>query len=193
MGELVQTLILVALAELGDKTQLMALAFATRYRLSTVITGIVVAVMLVTLFSAGLGGLLGAALPRMWITVAAGLAFLGFGVWTLRGHDDDDADQTARSGAERLGPFLTVVVTFFLAEMGDKTMLATVALASHTGALIPVWIGSTLGLLLADGLAIAAGALAGRALPQRLIRLVAGGLFIVSGVVVLLELFRSGE
>jgi putative Ca2+/H+ antiporter (TMEM165/GDT1 family) len=188
MSELLQALVLVTLAELGDKTQLMALAFAARYPIRTVIAGIVVAIMLVTLFSAGLGGLLGAALPRDWITLGAGVAFLGFGVWTLRGKDEDDHESTSSAG--RLGPFLTVVLTFFLAEMGDKTMLATVALASHTGALVSVWIGSTLGLLLADGLAIAAGAMAGRALPRRLIRLLAGGLFILSGLFVLLELFR---
>lgn len=191
MSELIQTLVLVALAELGDKTQLIALAFAARFRTRTVVSGIVVASSLVTLFSAGLGGLLGAALPRTWITLAAGLAFLGFGVWTLRGQDEGEGE--AERGPERFGPFLTVVLAFFLAEMGDKTMLATVALASHTQALIPVWMGATLGLLLADGLAIAIGAVAGRALPHRFIRIVAGGLFIISGLVVLGELVRSAE
>lgn len=174
-----QSLAFIALAEMGDKTQLVALAFAARYPARLVIGGITAATLVVHLVSVGLGEALGIAFPRQWIGTAAGLAFIGFGIWTLRGDSLDEADRSARS---RFGPFLTVAVTFFLAELGDKTMLATVTIASQQRSFVAVWLGSTFGMVLADGLAIVLGSVAGKRLPERAIQLVSAGVFIVSGV-----------
>ena len=123
-----QSLLFIALAEMGDKTQLVALAFATRFSARVVLAGIFVATLLVHLFSVAIGEVLGVALPTFWLTLAAGVAFIGFGLWTLRG---DTARRRPVRRARRFGPFVTVAVAFFLAELGDKTMLATVTLASQ--------------------------------------------------------------
>ncbi|WBB52696.1 TMEM165/GDT1 family protein [Verrucosispora sp. WMMD573] len=170
----------IFVAELGDKSQLMALAFATRYRTAPVLIGITVATTAVHLASVAIGHGLGAALPTGWISLLAGLAFLGFGAWTLRGDrlTEDDERRAARGGRSAV---ITVGVAFFLAELGDKTMLATITLATQYG-WFGTWIGSTIGMVAADALAIIAGRLLGRKLPERTIRYGAATLFAVSGV-----------
>jgi putative Ca2+/H+ antiporter (TMEM165/GDT1 family) len=134
--------------------------------------------------SVGVGYLLGAALPTFWITVAAAVAFLAFGLWTLRG---DDLTLAEQEKAQRTGSsaVLAASVAFFLAELGDKTMLATITLAAQYqgwGGVIGVWAGSTVGMVVADGLAIIAGRLLGRSLPDRAIRVGAAVLFFAFGV-----------
>src|SRR3954470_2340427 len=113
-----QSLVFIALAEMGDKTQLVALAFATRFSARVVLAGVFAATLAVHLFSVAIGELLGLALPTFWISIAAGLAFIGFGIWTIRGDNVDDEETQKHS---RFGPFMTVAITFFLAELGDKT------------------------------------------------------------------------
>jgi putative Ca2+/H+ antiporter (TMEM165/GDT1 family) len=174
-----QSLFFITLAEMGDKTQLVSLAFAARFSARVVLAGVFLATLLVHLVSVGLGELLGIMLPERWISLAAGVAFIGFGLWTIRG---DTLADTERRAEHRLGPLLTVAITFFLAELGDKTMLATVTLASQQRAFVPVWLGSTLGMVVADGIAILAGTVVGRRLPERAIRLGAAAVFIISGV-----------
>jgi putative Ca2+/H+ antiporter (TMEM165/GDT1 family) len=174
-----QSLFLIALAEMGDKTQLVALAFATRFSARLVLAAIMAATLLVHLFSVAIGEALGLIIDPFWLTIAAGLAFIGFGLWTLRG-DTLDTDDASKS--RRFGPFLTVAIAFFLAELGDKTMLATVTLASQFREAFPVWIGSTLGMVAADGLAVLVGLVAGRRLPVRAIKFGSASVFIISGV-----------
>jgi putative Ca2+/H+ antiporter (TMEM165/GDT1 family) len=184
-----QSLIFIALAEMGDKTQLVAMAFAARFSARLVLAGVFAATLAVHLFSVAIGEVLGLALPTFWIAIAAGLAFIGFGIWTIRGDELDDEEKQHR---ERFGPFMTVAITFFLAELGDKTMLATITLASQLQDFIPVWLGSTLGMVVADGLAIVVGAVAGRKLPERAIKLTAAAIFILSGIVTLASAFGYG-
>ena len=172
----------VFVAEMGDKTQLVALAFATRYAANTVLAGVAGATLLVHLFSVLIGEVLGASLPAFWVTLLAGTAFIGFGVWTLRG-DELRADE--RLHERRVGPLLTVAVAFFLAELGDKTMLTTVAIASQRGDFVAVWLGSTVGMVAADGLAIVVGNVLGRRLPERVITYGAALIFVVTGLVML--------
>ncbi|HEY7061445.1 MAG TPA: TMEM165/GDT1 family protein [Chloroflexota bacterium] len=188
MAAFVQSLLVVFLAEMGDKTQLVSLAFATRYPPLTVLAGVFVATLAVHLFSVGIGELLGLTLPLFWIHILAGLAFIGFGVWTLRGDTIDDEEVRPKP---RLGPFLTVASTFFVAELGDKTMLATVTIASQQQAFVPVWLGSTLGMVIADGLAIRLGVVAGKRLPARAIQLGAAAIFLGFGVWTLVETMRG--
>lgn len=182
-----QSLLFIAIAEMGDKTQLVSLAFATRFRIPVVIGGIFVATLLVHVVSVGIGGVLGLTLPGTWIAVAAGIAFIGFGVWTLRG---DKADEAEKSKTSRYGAFATVAMTFFLAELGDKTMLTTVTLASRYQTFVDfvlVWLGSTLGMVLADGLAIIVGIALGKRLPEKAIRYGAAGIFIGTGIATLIS------
>ena len=177
----------VFVAELGDKSQLMALAFATRYRALPVLVGITIATTAVHLISVAVGHGLGAALPTGWIALVAALAFVGFGAWTLRG-DRLTAGERAKAERATGSAVLTSAVAFFLAELGDKTMLATITLATQHGWL-GTWIGSTLGMVAADALAILVGRLLGRHLPEKLIKYGAAALFAIFGVWLIVEAF----
>lgn len=174
----------VFVAELGDKSQLMALTFATKYRPALVMTGIVAATVLINAISVGVGYGLGLALPTRWISLVAGLLFLGFALWTLRGEYEEDDEVLSRVGS---GPVvMTVGSAFLLAELGDKTMLATITLASQNG-WAGTWLGATLGMVAAAALAIIVGRQLGKRLPDRAVRYVAAGLFAAFGVWLLVE------
>ncbi|MDH2429938.1 TMEM165/GDT1 family protein [Sphaerisporangium sp. TRM90804] len=175
----------VFVAELGDKSQLMALTFATRFKAWPVLAGITIATTVVHLFSVGVGGLIGDALPRTAVTIVAGLAFLGFALWTLRGDELTD-EESAKARRTTRSALIAVTVAFFLAELGDKTMLATITLATQHGWL-GTWIGSTVGMVAADALAIAVGRVVGTRLPEKVIRYGAAAGFAVFGVVLLAE------
>jgi putative Ca2+/H+ antiporter (TMEM165/GDT1 family) len=173
------SLFVVFVAEMGDKTQLVALAFATRYKAATVLLGVFLATLVVHLLSVALGEAIGLALPLFWVRLLAGLSFIGFGVWTLRG---DELGDEGKLKEGRLGPLLTVVAAFFLAELGDKTMLATVTVASEQRSFVPVWLGSSIGMVVADGLAVVVGKLLGKRLPEKPIKYGAAAVFIISGL-----------
>ena len=175
----------VFLAELGDKSQLMALAFASRYRAITVLVAVSLATLLVHAGSVLLGSVFALALPTKVIQVVAGLAFFGFAAWTLHGDKlgQADEDRAARTGRWAL---LTIGTAFFLAELGDKTMLATVTLAT-TEEPIGTWLGSTAGMVAADAIAIAIGAYLGTRLPERAIKIFAALAFVVFGVLLIAE------
>ncbi len=175
----------IFVAELGDKSQLMALTFATRYRTATVLAGITIATAVVHLISVGVGVGLGAALPTGWINLLAGLAFFAFAAWTLRG---DTLTEQEKSKAERRrrSALWAVGGAFFLAELGDKTMLATITLATNHG-WFGTWIGSTVGMVAADALAIVAGRMLGKRLPEKAIKYGAAALFVAFGVWLVIE------
>lgn len=169
----------IFVAELGDKSQLMAMTFATRYRTWQVLLGITLATTIVHAGSVALGFSAGNLLPTDWISLVAGLAFLGFAGWTLRGDQLTDAERS-KAGQRAGSAVFAVTVAFFLAELGDKTMLATVTLAAGQDWL-GTWVGSTVGMVLADALAIGVGLLLGKHLPERMIRYGAAGLFAAFG------------
>ncbi len=179
----------VFLAELGDKSQLMALAFASRYRALTVLTAVTVATLVVHAGSVVLGSAFALALPTAAIQVVAGIAFLGFAAWTLRGDSLGEADENRAARAGRWA-VVTIGTAFFLAELGDKTMLATVTLAT-TEEPWGTWLGSTAGMVAADAIAIVIGAALGSRIPERAIRLLAAGAFVVFGVILIVEGLRS--
>lgn len=169
---------IVFMAELGDKTQLVALTLATRYNTRVVLAGIFFATLLVHIFSTVLGNFAGALLPTHWIQFLAGIAFIAFGLWTLRG--DCLEGEECSTHRRVTSPFLVVATVFFLAELGDKTMLSTVTLAS-SGLFLPVWLGSTLGMVVSDGLAIWVGKALGSRLPERAIKIGAAVIFFAFG------------
>ena len=170
----------VFVAELGDKSQLMALTFATRYRTLPVLVGITLATAVVHLVSVAVGYGLGSALPTGWIALVAAVALVGFGAWTLRG---DKLTAEERTKAERSTGSAVVAASgaFFLAELGDKTMLATITLATQYG-WFGVWVGSTLGMVAADALAIVVGRALGKRLPEKAIAYGAAALFFAFGI-----------
>ena len=179
---------IIFVAELGDKSQLMAMTFATRYRAITILMAITAATALVHLASVLLGAAVGVALPTKAISIAGGIAFLGFAAWTLRGDKLDD-DEVSRAAQSQRSVFFTVGVAFFLAELGDKTMLATITLATDHG-LFGTWLGSTLGMVAADGLAIIVGQQLGTRLPERAIKIGAAVIFLAFGILLIVEGLR---
>ncbi|GAA0360864.1 TMEM165/GDT1 family protein [Microbispora corallina] len=179
------SLVVVFVAELGDKSQLMALTFATRFKPLPVLAGITAATALVHLVSVALGRLVGDALPTTAISIVAGLAFLGFAAWTLRG-DELTEEESGKAARTTRNAFIAVAVAFFLSELGDKTMLATITLATQHG-WFGTWVGSTVGMVAADALAILVGRFVGARLPEKWIRYGAAAAFAVFGVVLLLE------
>ncbi|MBF6173526.1 TMEM165/GDT1 family protein [Nocardia blacklockiae] len=177
------------LAELGDKSQLMALTFALRYRWWIVLAGITVASVAVNLIAAGVGHFLGAALPTELIAVCTGVILLAVGLWTLYDarRENTESEPAAESAAQPPGrAFFVVVSAFLLAELGDRTMFATVALSSNHSWLA-VWTGSVLGMVAAGGLAIGIGITVGKHLPERTIALGSGLLFLYIGTATLLS------
>ena len=174
--------LLVAVAEIGDKTQLLSFVLAARLRQPlAIIAGILVA----TIANHALAGSLGAWLARFaepgmlqWIT---GLLFIGFGLWALHPDALEDDPKIHRAGA-----FATALIAFFLAEMGDKTQFATIALAARFDSLAAVVLGTTLGMMLANVPAVIIGGTLAERLPMRAIRYSAAGLFMLTGALTLL-------
>lgn len=182
---------LIFLAELGDKSMLFSLTAATRYRWWAVLIPVTIATALLTGLAVVAGGVVAELLPERAVAVVAGVLFLVFGMWTLRADEDEEEDDlaTARRGALRI--MMALGAVFFLAEFGDKTQIATVALSGlHPGEGLAVWAGATGGMVATNALAIAAGARLERYLPPRVIRIVAATVFFVFGVLALLVAVR---
>ena len=178
----------IFVAELGDKSQLMALAFATRYKTVPVLIAITLATGIVHLFSVALGGVIGTALPTNLISVIGAIAFVGFGIWTLRGDELTEKDKESTKVSSK-HIIMAVGTVFFLAELGDKTMLATVTLAASEG-LVGTWAGSTLGMVAADALAIVVGKALGDRLPEKAIRIGSSIAFFVFAALMLADALR---
>lgn len=176
---------LIFVAELGDKSQLVALWFATRFRWWVVLAAATVATLVVHLGSVLAGRAFDQLLPERVLLGAVGLSFLFFAAWSLRGDSLDEQHGVPRLSLPVAGAFGAVGTSFFLAELGDKTQLATVTLAGDRPELFGVWLGSTLGMVAADALSIGVGVLAGKRLPQRVIALGAAVLFVAFGVAAL--------
>jgi len=174
----------VFLGEMGDKSQLMALTFATKYRMRTVILGLVIAIGALIGLSVGVGAAVGNLLPTDWIRLAAAVMFIGFGLWGLK--PEKDGDEHDGPIKERRTGLLTIVTAMFLAEFGDKTMLIAMGMGSSYNPW-GVWIGGTAGMLAADLLAVFAGAWIAKRIPEKVVRYVSSGLFLVIGVLLAIE------
>ncbi|CKN42842.1 transmembrane protein [Mycobacterium tuberculosis] len=175
----------VFLAELGDRSQLITMTYTLRYRWWVVLTGVAIAAFTVHGVAVAIGHFLGSTVPARPAACVSAIAFLIFAVWVWREDTASDSETSPTAAEPRLALF-TVVSSFALAELGDKTTLATVTLASdHHWA--GVWIGTTLGMILADGLAIGAGLLLHRRLPERLLQVLTGLLFLLFGLWLLFD------
>ncbi|MFN9708465.1 MAG: TMEM165/GDT1 family protein [Burkholderiales bacterium] len=174
----------VALAEIGDKTQLLAFILAARFKKPV---PLILGILAATLVNHGLAGALGA-----WITSSVspeilrwvlGASFIGMAIWTMI---PDKIEEEETQVAKRFGVFGATLITFFLAEMGDKTQIATVAMAAHYAAPLMVVIGTTLGMLIADVPAVFVGDKLASKIPMKLVHSIAAGIFAVLGVATLL-------
>jgi len=174
---------LVAVAEIGDKTQLLSFVLAARLRKPwAIIAGIFVA----TVFNHALAGSVGVWLAQLialqWLPWITGAVFVAFGLWALHPDSLDEDPKIHPAGA-----FVTTTIAFFIAEMGDKTQFATVALgAQFQGALFAVVMGTTLGMMLANVPAVVVGEKLAKRLPLHVIRWLAAAVFIATGIVAML-------
>jgi len=177
---LIASFLIVFLAELGDKTQFLVMAFTAKYDWKQVFAGMTLGIFVVHSLAVAIGSWAGELIPAQLMAVFASVLFLGFGIWTLRG-DDDEQEEAHDS---RFGPLLTVAMTFIVGEMGDKTQFAAMAMAArYEAAWQAVLLGALLGMLVADSLGILAGALLHRRLPARQMRLLSAGIFLAFGIV----------
>jgi putative Ca2+/H+ antiporter (TMEM165/GDT1 family) len=179
----------VALAEIGDKTQLLAFILAARFKRPA---PIILGIFLATIVNHGLAGALGA-----WITTTIsaevlrwilGLSFIGMAIWTMI---PDKIEEEETQIAHKYGVFGATLVTFFLAEMGDKTQIATVAMAAHYTAPLLVVVGTTLGMLIADVPAVFAGDKLANKIPMRLVHSIAAAVFAALGIATLFGVGKS--
>lgn len=171
----------VVLAEMGDKTQLLAMAFATKYKASKVMIGVLIATILNHALAVAVGNYITRFdSAQVWIQGIAALSFIFFGLWTIRGDKlEGEENRTTKYGA-----VVTVAVAFFFAEMGDKTQLATIALAAKFS-VSPLWVlmGTLTGMMIADAIGIFVGVIMCKNISGRKIKLVSAGAFILFGFI----------
>lgn len=179
MRAFIASFIFVLLAEMGDKTQLLAMAFAAKYAAHKVLTAVFLATLLNHALAVAAGYFLTIAVPIDVISFIAALSFIVFGLWTIRGDEPGGADKKA----SRLGPIATVGIAFFLAEMGDKTQLATISLAVKYRNIAGVLAGTTAAMVAADAIGIITGTILRKHIPAKAIKWFSAVVFILFGLI----------
>ena len=183
LADFASSLVFVVLAEMGDKTQLLAMSFATCYNPYKVLLAVFIATIANHALAVVAGQFLTTIVPIDIISLAASLSFIGFGLWTIRGDKlKDEAKKVSRYGA-----VATVAIAFFIAEFGDKTQLATISLAAEYQNPVSVLLGTTLGMLVADGVGIVVGVVLCKRIPQRKIKWFSALIFVLFGLVGVFE------
>ncbi len=177
MSLFIKAMLLVVVAEMGDKTQLLAIAMASKYKASKVMIGVFIATVLNHALAVMVGNYLNRFIDFNIIKIVAGISFLIFGLWTIRG-DSLDEEENKKS---KFGPIVTVAIAFFIAEMGDKTQLMTIAIAAESSKPLFILMGTTVGMLIADGIGILGGAWLAKNVSPSLIKWIAGIVFLIFG------------
>jgi putative Ca2+/H+ antiporter (TMEM165/GDT1 family) len=187
--EISQAFILIFIAEMGDKTQLLALAFATRYPVKKVLLGIFVGSLLNHGLAVALGSFISNFLPMTIIQIIAGFAFVGFSLWTLKSDNDDSNEDIEQK--TKFGPIITVALAFFIGELGDKTQLTAITLATNAFFPFAVVIGTVSGMLVTGGLGIYIGKKLGDRIPEFAIKIIAASVFLLFGITKLYQSLPS--
>ncbi|MGA2680742.1 MAG: TMEM165/GDT1 family protein [Candidatus Bathyarchaeia archaeon] len=178
---------LIVVAEMGDKTQFIAMSFAAKYNPYKVLFAIFLATMANFAIMVAVGQLITTVLPMEVISLAASLSFIGFGLWTLK----PEKAKEENPKPSRFGVVGTVAAAFFIAEFGDKTQLTTISLAAEYQSALAVLIGAVLGMLVADGAGIVVGVVLGKHIPEKTIKWISATIFIVFGLVGIYEVLPS--
>jgi putative Ca2+/H+ antiporter (TMEM165/GDT1 family) len=181
MASFIKALLLVVVAEMGDKTQLLAMAMASKYKAKQVMIGVLIATILNHALAVAVGSYASTVIPMNLIKVIAAISFLAFGLWTIRGDKLDDEENKK----SKFGPIITVAIAFFIAEMGDKTQLMTITIAAENQQPLLILMGTTVGMLVADGIGILGGAWMCKHIPEVYIKWVAGIVFMFFGTLTL--------
>lgn len=177
MAAFIKAFLFVVAGEMGDKTQLLAMAMAAKYKAGQVMIGVFIATLLNHALAVMVGSYLSVVIPIDIIEMVAGASFLAFGLWTIHG-DSSSADKDKKS---KFGPIMTVGIAFFLVEMGDKTQLMTITLAAEFREPLAVLMGTTLGMMVANGIGILFGAWICKHLSQSSFKWIVGTMFMVFG------------
>jgi Ca2+/H+ antiporter, TMEM165/GDT1 family len=192
MTAFITALILVTIAEMADKTQLLTLSLACRYPARKVLIGVAIAIAILNLVAVIIGAVAGRFIPVTAVKIGAGVIFIGFGLWNLLSKDKPEEAEDCEVRSNKY-VILAVTAAFIVAEIGDKTQLATLSLgARFEGGFLSsvgVWLGATIGMIIANSLAVVIGHTAGRRVPEKLMKRISGGLFIVFGIWTLVDAF----
>lgn len=176
--EMVKAFLFIFVAEMGDKTQILALAFATRFPVKKVLLGIGLGAFLNHGLAVILGNLLSQVVPVNTIQMIAGAAFVGFALWTLKSDDEEEEEESKTN----LGPTITVAIAFFLGELGDKTQLTAITLAADAKYPVMVLAGTVSGMIATGALGIFVGKKLGDKIPELGIKLLAASIFMFFGI-----------
>jgi len=183
MSAFIKAFVFVVVGEMGDKTQILAMMMAGKYKAKQVLIGVLIATILNHAIAVGIGTYLSLFLPMTVISITAGISFLIFGLWTIR----EEAPKGEKEKTSRFGPIMTVAIAFFLAEMGDKTQLIAIAIAAEFRQPLLVLAGTTTGMMVADGIGIGFGAWICKNIPEKTIRWVASMVYIFFGILTLYD------
>ncbi|TCO78661.1 TMEM165/GDT1 family protein [Marinisporobacter balticus] len=178
LQEFIRSLFLIFMAEMGDKTQILAMAFATQFKVYEVLAGVFIGSLLNHGIAVALGAYLSNLIPMGAIQIVAGFLFIGFALWTLKIDDDEDEENKGK----KFGPVLTVALAFFIGELGDKTQLAAITLSVDASFPIFILMGTVSGMVLTSGLGIFVGSKIGDKVPELIIKLVSAGIFMIFGI-----------
>jgi putative Ca2+/H+ antiporter (TMEM165/GDT1 family) len=192
MTAFITAFVLVTIAEMADKTQLLTLSLACRYPARKVLIGVALAIAVLNLVAVVIGAVAGRFIPVTAVKIGAGVLFLGFGLWNLLAKDRPQAAEECEVKSDKY-VILAVMGAFLIAEIGDKTQLATLSLgARFEGSIlnsVGVWLGATVGMILANALAVIIGHTAGRRVPEKLMKRISGALFVGFGIWTLVGAF----
>lgn len=176
---LIISFLIIATAELGDKTQLLTLGFATKFPVWEVIAAVGAASAILMAAAVLFGGIINCFVPQIYLQALAGILFIAFGLWTLFGTEKEEKIDEGKNKS----PFWIVFSGFLLAELGDKTQIATFALSAEHGVPFQIWLGATLGMLLINSIAALSGGWIKKIIPEKIIKLLGAAVFIVFGIV----------
>ncbi len=176
--EFIRALFLIFMAEMGDKTQILAIAFATRYKVKKVLVGIFIGSFLNHGLAVILGAYLSSFIPIQNIQVIAGFSFIAFALWTLRVEEDTQEEKRKES----FGAVITVAIAFFIGELGDKTQLTTIMLAASASFPFIILMGTVSGMVITGGLGIIVGSKLGDKIPELAIKIVSAAIFMFFGI-----------
>jgi len=179
------TALVVFLAELGDKTQLVCMALVARYGVWKVFAAASAAVLVNTGLAVAVGEGVSRIVPFSTLQIIAGIGFLGFGLWSLRSETEDE--DCPDINKKKSNPFWTVFFTFFIAELGDKTQLVTLGIAAQQGQPIITWLGASLGLIAAQAVGIFLSSFIAKHIPPRMMQIGAAAIFLIFGTISLYQ------
>ena len=178
---LLTTFVIIAAAELGDKTQLLTLSFAACFPAWEVIAAVTSATAVLMALAVIFGGAINYLIPEFYLQLLAGIIFIGFGIWTILSNESEKNEEKLKGR----NPFWLVFTTFFLAELGDKTQLATLTLSAEYGLSIQVWLGATLGMVGVNAVAALAGNWIKQVVSEKHIKWIGAAGFIIFGLITL--------